>query len=114
MPFQLKEGIDVVEYRLQLPEGALIHDVFHVSLLKQYYDAPPLGPPKLPRIEHGRLLSITLKGIEDHPVEGRTLLLKWKTLPGTLFRTDEVSEPMLAFRLRPCSFLSECTRNRSS
>ena len=60
-PFQVAERVGKVAYRLRLPEGAMIHDVFHVGLLKQYHGAPPDGPPPLPPMEHGRLLPVLLQ-----------------------------------------------------
>ncbi|KAI5413195.1 hypothetical protein KIW84_057704 [Lathyrus oleraceus] len=34
-PFQIVERMEVVAYKLRLPEGSQVHPVFHVSLLKR-------------------------------------------------------------------------------
>jgi hypothetical protein len=42
-PFRVIEKVDTAAYRLQLPDNAEIHPVFHVSQLKQH-----LGPKAAP------------------------------------------------------------------
>jgi hypothetical protein len=53
-PFHITTRIGDVAYRLQLPADAKLHDVFHVGLLKQFKEEPPVETPTLPTIHHGR------------------------------------------------------------
>jgi len=55
-PYQIVENINDVAYRLALPAGARIHDVFHVGVLKPFRGTPPNDVPALPPLRHGRPL----------------------------------------------------------
>jgi hypothetical protein len=46
--------ISEVAYRIQLPTGTRLHDVFHIELLKKNTGNTPAGPDMLPPIRHGR------------------------------------------------------------
>jgi hypothetical protein len=52
-PFQVLERIDNVAYRLWLPDGARIHDIFHIDLLKAHKGDPPAMPTPLPTVHDG-------------------------------------------------------------
>lgn len=55
-PHKVLERVGEVAYRLQLPEKAKIHDVFHVGLLKKFEGVPPQATVPLPVLHHGRVL----------------------------------------------------------
>ena len=64
-PFQVVERIGPVAYPLRLPEGARIHDVFHVGILKPFRGTPPSSVPALPPLRNGRLLHKPLRVVRS-------------------------------------------------
>lgn len=54
--FQVLRCVGVVAYYLQLLDGARIHDVFHVAVLKLFRGTPPTTILPLPPLQNGRLL----------------------------------------------------------
>ncbi|KAL6566284.1 hypothetical protein OROGR_001899 [Orobanche gracilis] len=57
-PFAVVRRIGSVAYELDLPLTSRIHRVFHVSLLRPCFGAPPATPPSLPETsENGDLLT---------------------------------------------------------
>ena len=81
-PYQVLERIGEVAYKLALPVGARIHDVFHVGLLKPFHDAPPEVTPPLPPVHHGRVIVEPAQVLRSHMARGRQeLLVQWKGAP---------------------------------
>jgi hypothetical protein len=48
-----KKKINEVAFRLELPKGTRLHNVFHVGLLKKFIGSPLDDPPVLPPIQNG-------------------------------------------------------------
>jgi hypothetical protein len=71
-----------VAYRLKLPAGARIHDVFHIGLLKEFKATPPDQPPALPALSNGGVLPMLAKAVRAHLARGvRQVLIQWEGKP---------------------------------
>uniref|UniRef100_A0ACD5VN94 Uncharacterized protein n=1 Tax=Avena sativa TaxID=4498 RepID=A0ACD5VN94_AVESA len=81
-PFRVLERIGTLAYRLELPQGSRLHDVFHVGLLKAYRSDPPAAPPTLPPTAEGRLLPSPEKVLKAQKRRDVWhVLVQWTGLP---------------------------------
>jgi hypothetical protein len=65
--------------KLQLPEGARLHNVFHVGVLKKFHGTPPVTPGQLLPIKHGQACVVPEEVSKSHLARGRRqLLVRWK------------------------------------
>jgi hypothetical protein len=81
-PYQVLQRVGDVAYKLALPGGAWIHDVFHVGLLKPFHGEPPEQPPVLPPLQNGWVLVEPEKVLKSRIARGRRqLLVRWKGAP---------------------------------
>ncbi|WVZ16215.1 hypothetical protein V8G54_009197 [Vigna mungo] len=87
-PFKILEKIGEVAYKLEFPTSAQIHNVFHVSLLRQHHGPTPSPPPLSlpPEIVDNQLVLIPAtildwKMSEDQDNPQQLVLIHWQGLP---------------------------------
>jgi hypothetical protein len=66
-PFQVLERVGALAYKVQLPPKSRIHEVFHVVFLKKFEGTPPEAPPRLPPMNHGRVLPVPSRVLGARP-----------------------------------------------
>ena len=97
------ERIGSIAYRLQLPDGARLHDVFHVSLLKQHRGEPPTTSGALSPTQDGRVLPAPERALQAQRRRGVCrVLIQWHGLAeddATWERLDGFQEAYPDFQL---------------
>ncbi|WVZ58041.1 hypothetical protein U9M48_008353 [Paspalum notatum var. saurae] len=90
-PYKIAAVINDVAYRLELPVGARIHDVFHVGLLKKFVGEPPGAPPPLPPLHYGAVQPQPVKAIKSRVARGvHQILVQWESLPSSAATWEDV------------------------
>ena len=112
-PFQVVERVGAAAYRLRLPEGARIHDVFHVGVLKPFRGPPPTATPALPPMHNGRVLHRPERALRGQLRRGVWhVLIQWEGLPeddATWEAIDDFRARFLSFQLEDELFSKEGT-----
>lgn len=82
-PYKVIQKVGKVAYKLELPEDAQVHPVFHVSQLKIHKGAPPATPPAVPIVNPNGVIAMEPLAILDRRMAKRGnvaavyLLVQW-------------------------------------
>ena len=85
-PFRVIERMGPVAYKLDLPSGAKIHNVFHCSVLKAHVGSPPTTIDQLPPDSYANnllVIPLTILRFKTSMVNGvptRFALVQWQGL----------------------------------
>jgi hypothetical protein len=87
-PFKILQTVGKRAYRLQLPEGTLLHDVFHVNQLKRHIGERAVPNPLLPLVTpSGKLKTMPVailqrrqvpRSVGDYDVAEPQWLIHWE------------------------------------
>ena len=92
-PYKVMARIGEVAYKLELPAGAKIHNVFNVGVLKPFRGTPPDATPPLPTLLHGRVLPKPLKVVRSRRARNAwEILVQWEGLPSSDATWEKVSD----------------------
>ena len=75
-PFEVIEQVGSVAYKLRLQPGMKMHDVFHVSLLKEHRDDGSVIPPPPPEIV-ADCLEYEVEQVISYDAKRKKYLVKW-------------------------------------
>lgn len=97
-PYRVKEVINDVAVRLQLPAGARLHDVFHVGVLRKFVGSPPSEPPALPATLNGAAVSAPARVLAGRLARGvKQVLVQWQGEPATAATWEELEDFTASF-----------------
>jgi hypothetical protein len=92
-PYRVVEIINDVAVRLELPQGARLHDVFHVGVLKKFIGAPPASPPALPAIHNGAVIQEPIRVEQARLARGvHQVLVHWRGEPTESASWEDLDE----------------------
>jgi hypothetical protein len=92
-PYHVIEIINDVAVRLELPQGARLHDVFHVGVLKKFIGAPPASPPAVPAIHNATVILEPLRVEQARLARGvHQVLVHWQGEPAKSASWEDLDE----------------------
>ncbi|KAL7103753.1 hypothetical protein ACP275_08G199000 [Erythranthe tilingii] len=100
-PYRVVEKIGAVAYRLLLPTGSKVHDVFHVSLLKKKISSKHLPSPSLPFTTEDGIPQVSPARILDQRIDSATqsaqVLVQWSGESPTTATWEDLHELLAKF-----------------